>query len=221
MGFPSSNHIFNIPKFAHSLQSITMPNFPLKYWKCSRWLSRKTCTHLLLQEQQNCKYLFNIQWQVNAGTHQKRIPHVQRQRRSHSETVGEAQSRWNQFPYLADEWPTDWRTIPIKFLHYCEGSESCIRLPSLEIQQRIKESPGNLALRASGIWSLDFLRTERKTAVRAQPKILYVPWPRGEEQWPPQETGQKLPASVGGPPVEACVRCGSPQEGGTGKSPLV
>ena len=38
-----------------------------------------------------------------------------------------------------------------KFSHYCEGSEPHIRLPSLGIQQRDWESPGNLDLRASGI----------------------------------------------------------------------
>ena len=34
----------------------------------------------------------------------------------------------------------------------------------------------------------------------------------------PQETGLDLPASVPGPPVEALVRSGSPQGGGTGDS---
>ena len=47
---------------------------------------------------------------------------------------------------------TDLRTIiPKKFLHYCEGSEPHIRLPSLAIRERDWESPGNLAVRASGI----------------------------------------------------------------------
>ena len=31
-------------------------------------------------------------WQENAGTHQKKISHIQRQRRSHSEMVGGAES---------------------------------------------------------------------------------------------------------------------------------
>ena len=47
---------------------------------------------------------------------------------------------------------TDLRTIiPKKFLHYCEGSEPHIRLPSLAIRERDWESPKNLAVRASGI----------------------------------------------------------------------
>ena len=59
-----------------------------------------------------------------------------------------------------DEWPTNWRTIILnKFFHCCEDSEPLIRLPSLGIQQRAWESPGNLTLRASGIWLQDFHRT--------------------------------------------------------------
>ena len=87
------------------------------------------------------------------GTHQKKIPHVQRQWRNHSEMVGGAQSQWNQIPYPSGGWPTNWRTIiPKNFLHCFESSEPHIRLPSLVIWQRYWESPGNLALRASGIW---------------------------------------------------------------------
>ena len=38
-----------------------------------------------------------------------------------------------------------------KFSHCCKGSEPQIRLPSLGIQQRDWQSPGNLTLQTSGI----------------------------------------------------------------------
>ena len=42
-------------------------------------------------------------------------------------------------------------------------------------------------------------------------KILHAPRPRGEEPWPHRKPKSKLPASVGGSPVEAWVSRGSPQ----------
>ena len=48
--------------------------------------------------------------------------------------------------------PTDWRTIiPKQESHCCKGSETHIRLPSLGIQQREWEYPGNLTFKASRI----------------------------------------------------------------------
>ena len=55
--------------------------------RSTRW-SRRTCTHLLLWELQNYNSLLNNHWQENVGSHQKKIPHVQGQRRSHSKMVG-------------------------------------------------------------------------------------------------------------------------------------
>ena len=55
-----------------------------------RWWSRRTCVHLLLRELQNYNSLLNNHWQENVGSHQKKIPHIQRQRRSPSEMVGGA-----------------------------------------------------------------------------------------------------------------------------------
>ena len=67
----------------------------------------------------------------------KNTPHVQRQRRSHSETVGGVQTQ-NPNPFPPGEWPTHWRTIkPEKFSHCCEGSELHVRLPSLGIWQEL------------------------------------------------------------------------------------
>ena len=44
----------------------------------TRWWSRRTRAHLLLQELQNCNLLLNNRWQENVGLHQKKIPHIQR-----------------------------------------------------------------------------------------------------------------------------------------------
>ena len=59
--------------------------------RSTRW-SRRTCTHLLLWELQNYNSLLNNHWQENVGSNQKKIPHVQGQRRSPSNMVGGAKS---------------------------------------------------------------------------------------------------------------------------------
>ena len=59
---------------------------------CSRWWSRRTCAHLLLQELWNRNLLLNNHWQDNVGSHQKTIPHVQGQRRSPNKMVGRVKS---------------------------------------------------------------------------------------------------------------------------------
>ena len=50
------------------------------YWRMGpRWWSRRMCAHLL-RELQNCTLLLNNHRQENVESHQKKIPHVQRQR---------------------------------------------------------------------------------------------------------------------------------------------
>ena len=65
---------------------------PLFHYSIStRWRSRRTCAHLLLQELQNYNSLLNNRWQDNVGSHQKEIiPHIQGQRRSPSKMAGGA-----------------------------------------------------------------------------------------------------------------------------------
>ena len=48
----------------------------------------RTCAYLLLWELQNYNSLLNNRQLENVGSHQKRIPHVQGQRRSPSKIVG-------------------------------------------------------------------------------------------------------------------------------------
>ena len=52
------------------------------------WLSRRVCAHLPPWELQNYNLLLNNCWQKNVESHQKEIPHVQRQKRSPSMMVG-------------------------------------------------------------------------------------------------------------------------------------
>ena len=63
-----------------------------------RWWSRRTCTHLLLQELQNNNSLLNNHQQENIGSHQKNIPHVQGQRRNPSKMIGGVKSRLESNP---------------------------------------------------------------------------------------------------------------------------
>ena len=51
-------------------------------------LGWRKCAHLLLQEFQNYNSLLNNHPQENVGSHQKKITHVQEQRRSPSKMVG-------------------------------------------------------------------------------------------------------------------------------------
>ena len=56
--------------------------------------------------------------------------------------------------------PTNWRTIITrKFSHCCKSSRAHNRFPSLGIWQKDWESPGNLNMKASGIWLQNFQRT--------------------------------------------------------------
>ena len=77
----------------------------------TRWQSRRTCAHLLLQELQNYSLLLNNHQQENVGSHQKKIPQVQGQSRSHSKMVGRGKITFRitpsvQFSSVAQSRPT-------------------------------------------------------------------------------------------------------------------
>ena len=63
-------------------ESILFPKSPVQV--CSNGVFY---AHLLLWELQNYNSLLNNYWQENVGSHQKKIPHVQGQRRSPSKMV--------------------------------------------------------------------------------------------------------------------------------------
>ena len=65
------------------------------------WQSRRVCTHLLLQELQNYNLLPNNRRQENVGSHQKKITHIQGQRRSPRKMVGGVQSCFESNPIPA------------------------------------------------------------------------------------------------------------------------
>ena len=74
-------------------------------------------------------------------------------------------------------------------MHYCEGSRPHIRLPSLGIQQRDRDSSENLTVKAS--------RTYRTSAglgkqrlLEGTNKILCIPGPRSKKQRPPRRLSQ-------------------------------
>ena len=64
----------------------------------SKWRSRETRVHLLLREHQNYNSLLNYYRQKNVGSHPKRIPHVQGQRRSPSKMVERVKSHLEPKP---------------------------------------------------------------------------------------------------------------------------
>ena len=98
-------------------------------------------------------------------------------------------------------------------LHCCEGSGPHLRLPSLGIWQRDWESLGNLALKVSGIYLQDFHRTggDRDSRLGRHEQNLAHTKTQRKGAVTQQKAEPKLPASVGGSPVEAWVGRGSPQ----------
>ena len=92
--------------------------------------------------------------------------------------------------------PTNLKTlIPKKLLHYCKTSRAHNRFPNLGILQRVWELPGNLTLKASGIWLQNFHRTgETDTGGHKQNLVLTRTPDKGAVT--PQETEPDLPVSV-------------------------
>ena len=60
--------------------------------------------------------------------------------------------------------------MPKKFSHCCESSRAHNRFPNLGIQQRDWEPPGNLILKASGLWLQNLHRTRETDSWKAQTK---------------------------------------------------
>ena len=70
----------------------------LTRWTFRRWQGKRMYTHLLLRELQNYHSLLNNHRLENVGSHLKKIPHTQRQRRSPSKTVGGVKSHLDSNP---------------------------------------------------------------------------------------------------------------------------
>ena len=80
----------------------------------ARWWSRSMCAHLLLWELQNCNSLLNNHPQENVGSHQKKVPHIQGQRRSPSKMVGGVKLHLESNPIPARD---TWRDKPKPCAH--------------------------------------------------------------------------------------------------------
>ena len=80
----------------HRIKKLSQSSWPA--WETPRWRSRRTCAHRLLRELQDYSSLLNSRPQEKVGSHQKKTPHIQGQRRSPSKTVGEAKSRLESNP---------------------------------------------------------------------------------------------------------------------------
>ena len=114
---------------------------------------------------------------------------------------------------LLSRWPTNWRTIiPKKFLDCCKSSRVHNRFPNLGIWQRESEPPGNLTLKASGIWLQNSPRTGETDSRRAQHCVHQDP---GERNSDPREAEPDLPVSVWGSPAEVWVTVASRRLRGT------
>ena len=99
--------------------------------------------------------------------------------------------------------PTNLKTLtPKKLSHYCKTSRVHNRVPNLGILQRVWELPGNLTLKASGIWLQNFHMTgETDTGGHKQNLVLTRTPDKGAVT--PQETEPDLPVSVQESLVEA------------------
>ena len=144
----------------------------------------------------------------------KKIPNVQRQRKSCNRMVGEEHSWYNQIPYSLGGWPTNWRKImPKKFSHCCGGSEPHIRLPRLKDPTKELGIPRKSDLEGHQdliIWLPQDLGKQRLQSWRAQTNPVHIKSQR-KGSVTPQKTEPTLSASVRGSPVEVWVGRGSPQ----------
>ena len=73
---------------SNSFLGILLWTVPSLLFIFRRWQSRSTCAHLLLRELQNYNLLLNHHRKEKVGSHQKKILHIQGQRRSPSKMVG-------------------------------------------------------------------------------------------------------------------------------------
>ena len=97
--------------------------------------------------------------------------------------------------------PTNWRTIiPKKFSHCYKSFRAHNRFPNLWIWQRDWEPPGNLTMKARGIWLQNFHRTGKTECWRAQ-ENLCTPGPRKRSSDPTRDWPRlacKCPGVSGG-----------------------
>ena len=128
----------------------------------------------------------------------KKIFYTQRQKRSHSETVGGVLSRYNQIPYSPGEWTTHSKTIVLqRFSHGSENSEPLIRIPSLE-SGLSKRKPQNIWLWR--LMGLDLMSStgmrETETPFKEGAHQLWCALGSRAKQWP-HKSWPDLPGVLG------------------------
>ena len=86
VAFPTYFQSFLAPKYL--LENSIQCYGNLTEDSLTRWRRKRTCPHLLLGEVQNYNSVLNNHQQENVGSHQKKISHVQRQRKRPNKIVG-------------------------------------------------------------------------------------------------------------------------------------
>ena len=179
---------------------------------CLRWWNRRGA---LISSWESTKLQLAVEnhWQEDTGTHQEKIPRVQKQRKPQRD------SRRGAIMIKSNPIPTGWVT------HRLENNNTKDVLVLLWRFWTPHQSsqPGDLTkelgipresyLEGNQIWLQDFHRTSgnRDSSLGGHKQNLVHTKTQGKEGVTSQETELKLPTRVGGFPVEAWVVRGSPQ----------
>ena len=104
-----------------------------------RWQSRRVCALRLLQELQNYNLLMNNRWLENVS-HQKKISHIQGQRRSLSKMLGGVKSLLESNPLP----PRNAQRVQTKLV--CTGNQEkgaeTLEVIDPDLPMSVQESPG-------------------------------------------------------------------------------
>ena len=164
----------------------------------------------LISSQENTKITTNC-WTMDKKDWNlpKKIFYIQRQRRSHSETVGGAFLLCNRIPHPPGGQPTNWKIIiSQRFSHRSETSEPHVRLSSLGGSHQKEEPPEHLALKAGRAWAQELHRTggNRESALGGYTQGFTCTGTQGKAVTSYQP-GPDLPVGLGGSPGEVGVSC--------------
>ena len=174
-----------------------IPTIKVKFWVAeTRWHVRNTWLPLMKapKSQLNAEQQSTIKIQ----TFQKKIFYIQKQKRSHSGTVGGILLWYNQIPYFPGEWTTHSKIIVLqRFSHGSESSETLIRIPSL-VSGLSKRKPQSIWL-----WRLMGLDLMSSTGMRETEILfkegahkLWCAWGSRAQQWP-HKSWPDLPGVLG------------------------
>lgn len=139
----------------------------------SRWWSRRMCLTLFLRDHPNHNHWTAID--LKCWNLPEKILTF-KDKRENSETGGGVLLQWNQIWYTTGEQTTNWGK---KITTEVSLQERKILSPSQASQPwgpAMEESPENLTLKAKGVSSQKFHRTEnRNSTLECTYKVLYAP----------------------------------------------